>query len=118
MRKDFRPSQTQLSYLNTDIYSHLEEMGENVMEYEYIISSIDWYNWDDNPRWFVHISRLVRGVKKGYIEVDMICDTGGGPDCPLGIVSMEWADHGYPCISTQIAYFGEEDEYIIEGQQD
>ena len=48
----------------------------------------------------------------------MICDAGGGPDCPLGIVSMEWADHGYPCISTQIAYFGEEDEYIIEGQQD
>jgi hypothetical protein len=113
MNKNFRPSQTQLDYLNTDILSHLEEMGENVMENEYIISSIDWYNWDENPRWFVHISRLVRGVKKGYIEVDMICDTGGGDENPLGIISMEWADHGYPCISTQIVVMGEDDEYEI-----
>jgi hypothetical protein len=113
MTQDFRPSQVQLDYLNVDMIPHLEKLGIDVENYEYDIQTIDWYNWDNKPRWFVHISKYsALGKKVGYVEVDIYCNGYNGEDYPLGDISIELADHGFPCIATTVVQF-EDGEYII-----
>jgi hypothetical protein len=112
MRQDFRPTQEQLDYLNIDMIPFLEELGCDVNNNEYYIRSIDWYNWDDKPRWFVNIGifNITDWKQAGYIEVDMDCEAWNGPDHPMGIESVEYAGHGFPCISTTIAQLNKETE--------
>ena len=116
MTIDFRPSQVQLDYLNVDMLPHLERLGCDIENKEYFIKHIDWYNWDDKPRWFVHIGvfDVVNWKPAGYIEVDMDCESWNGPEHPMGIESVEYAGHGFPCISTTVARLDiGTDEYII-----
>ena len=116
MTIDFRPSQVQLDYLNVDMLPHLERLGCDIENKEYFIKHIDWYNWDDKPRWFVHIGvfDIVNMVSAGYIEVDMDCEAWNGPDHPMDIESVEYAGHGFPCSSTTVAILDiGTDEYII-----
>lgn len=116
MTKDFRPSQIQLEYLNKDMLTHLENLGCDMYRNEYFIKSIDWYNWDDNPRWFVHIGifDVIDMKERGYVEVDMYCDAYNGPENCMSIERVEFANHGYPCISTTIARLDKQtDDYTI-----
>jgi hypothetical protein len=115
MREDFRPSQVQLDYLNVDIVSHLENLGIDVENYEYEIQAIEWYNWDDKPRWFVHISKYsALGTKVGYVEVDLYGEDWNGGENPFGIELVELAGHGFPCIATTVVSIIDGD-YVIEG---
>ncbi len=118
MTKDFRPSQVQLDYLNVDIIPHLEKLGMDIENYEYQISSISWYNWDDKSRWFVFISKYSPlGTKVGYTEVDLYGDGWNGSETPFGIELIEIAGHGYPCSAIEVAKYNSElnngDEYEI-----
>jgi hypothetical protein len=116
MRQDFRPTQEQLDYLNIDMIPFLEELGCDVNNNEYYIRSIDWYNWDDKPRWFVNIGifNITDWKQAGYIEVDMKCEAYNGADYPMAIEIIKYAGHGFPCISTRIAKLDTESEqYII-----
>ena len=116
MTQDFRPTQQQIEYLNQDMLPFLEQLGCDIHSNEYCIKFIEWYNWDDKPRWFVHIGvfDVVNWKSAGYIEVDMDCQAYNGPEHPMAIESIKMAGHGFPCISTNIAKLNQEtEEYII-----
>jgi hypothetical protein len=54
-------------------------LGLNTQEYEWYINNIIWYDWDNNPRWFVNISKFSPlGTKVGYVEIDMWPKIGMG----------------------------------------
>jgi hypothetical protein len=119
MRQDFRPTQVQLDYLNTDMIPFLVELGCDVNNIEYYIRYIDWYDWDDKPRWFVNIGIFkIPDGRQGYIEVDMKCEAYNGSDYPIAIESIEYAGHGFPCISTRIAHLDKESEQYIISKND
>jgi len=116
MTQDFRPTQEQIEYLNVDMLPFLEQLGCDVDNKEYFIKSIEWYNWDDTPRWFVHIGILdfQNAKSSGYVEVDMDCEAWNGSEHPMSIESVVMAGHGFPCVATSIAQFDKEtDTYII-----
>ena len=117
MKSNFRPSEVQLDYLNQDMLPYLKELGMDVEKYEWNIGSINWYNWDNKPRWFVLIKKYeVIGQFKyvGYIEVDIDCTDWNGSDNPLGIESIEYAGHGYPCSAIEVAKEVDGDYVICE----
>ena len=117
MTRDFRPTLSQVDYLNIDMQDHLEELGLDVHNKDYSVRWIVWYNWDDKPRWFVYldIHDLITHEKKGYIEVDMYVEAYNGPEYPMGIEKIEIANHGYPCSSVPVVGFSrEEGWYFIE----
>ena len=116
MNKDFRPSSIQIDYLNEDILPFLGEMGMDLEKFGYEIKSIDWYNWDNDGRWFVNLSKvdMMNGKYLGYIEVDVKAYDWNGEKNPMEVRSVELAGHGYPCSSIQILKgFTEEGEYSI-----
>ncbi len=116
MTKDFRPSELHLNYLNDDMLPFLEEIGLDTKNFIWEIRSIVWYNWDNQPKWFVNISKVdpTSFKKVGYIEVDMEVGGYGGYNSPLTIFLLKLAEHGYPCNSIEIAVCVD-GEYIIEG---
>jgi hypothetical protein len=103
MRQDFRPTETQMKYFDEDLMQRLIDNGI-IREDEYAtVNSIDWYNWDNDPRWFVHVLLFnEHGDRRGYVEVDVWAMDWNGPDQPMGIEDVKEAGHGYPCISTQV----------------
>lgn len=114
MKQNYRPTTEGLSYFEQDLTKMMiEELGFR-NDNEYIVKSIDWYDWDDSPRWFVHIH--IWGVEdgkwgnKGYVELDVY---GYGGDETLSIEKIEHAGHGYPCISTTVANQSDEGEWEI-----
>lgn len=116
MTQDFRPSAIQLEYLNVDIQEHLERLGFDTVNNEYSIRTIEWYNWDNKPRWFVFLDifDVNKGIKKaGYVEVDVYADGWNGPDHPMGIELVEIAGHGYPCSAVSVVSF-EDGDYVIQ----
>jgi hypothetical protein len=115
MRQDLRPTIEQVEYLNTDMVPHLAELGLDTTNTEYSIRWIVWYNWDNNPRWFVYldIHDVVSFKKVGYVEVDMYVEAWNGPEHPMGIDKIEIANHGYPCSSVAVVSFKDGD-YIVE----
>jgi len=115
MKSNFRPSEVQVDYLNQDMLPYLEKMGFDIENYEWNIASINWYNWDNNPRWFVLIKKYeVRNQFKyvGYVEVDIDCDDWNGSESPLGIESIKIAGHGYPCSAIEVVR-EEDGDYVI-----
>ena len=104
MREDFRPSETQMRYFDEDLMRRLIDNGI-INEDEYTtVNSIDWYNWDNKPRWFVHVLLFnEHGDRRGYVEVDVDVVDWNGPDHPMGIEEVKVAGHGYPCNSTTVA---------------
>jgi len=86
--------------------SHLEELGCDIENFQWEIGSINWYDWDGKPRWFTLIRKYEMsgtGKKVGYIEVDIDCEAWNGSENPLGIESIKFAGHGYPCSSIEVA---------------
>jgi hypothetical protein len=115
MEKSFRPTIQQMEYFNVDLVNKLIE-NEIIRESEDgMVNSIDWYDWDNDPRWFVHVSLYnERGERQGYVEVDVWVNSGNGGDNPIGIEKVEIAGHGYPCSSVTIVRWDKEiDDYII-----
>jgi hypothetical protein len=116
MTQDFRPSAIQLEYLNVDIQEHLERLGFNTQNNEYNIRTINWYNWDNNPRWFVFLDIFDLNTcskKVGYVEVDVYAEDWNGPGNPMGIELVEIPGHGYPCNCIPVVSF-EDGDYVIE----
>ena len=111
MREDFRPDTDQLSYFDRDLMEELQRQGI-VREDQYTaINSIDWYDWDEDPRWFVHVLLFnERGEKFGYVEVDVYFS----PSTYLQVDRVSLAGHGYPCNSTQVVQWDREiDEWVV-----
>ena len=110
MREDFRPDADELSYFDQALMEALQKQGI-IREDQYTsINSIDWYNWDEDPRWFVHLHVFnERFEKTGYIEVDVYF-----PSTYLQVDRVSLAGHGYPCISTTVVQWDREiDEWVI-----
>ena len=120
MREDFRPTLTQMNYFDQDLSTKMKEQGIIRDDEDTMISSIEWYNWDNNPRWFVHaIIYNEKGGRRGYVEVDVWADAWNGPDNPMGIEEVKVAGHGYPCIATTIVQWDKETDYwIIVGEEE
>jgi len=117
MTKDFRPTIEQVEYLNVDMQCHLEELGFDVVNKEYCIRWIVWYNWDEKPRWFAYLDifDFATMKKAGYVEVDIYAEAWNGPTQSMGIDKIEIAGHGYPCISVPVVGFNkQEGDYYIE----
>jgi hypothetical protein len=115
MREDFRPTMTQMNYFDVDLSAKMKEAGIIRDDEETMVRNIEWYNWDNDPRWFVHVMLFnERGERRGYVEVDAwVVDWNGG-DNPMGIEEVKLAGHGYPCISTTVVQFNKEtDDWII-----
>ena len=112
MDKDFIPTQEQLQYFDQDLMEYLQEAGIIQETQLSTINSIDWYDWDEDPRWFIHVSLYnENGKKEGYVEVDM----WGGADTCIYIDKVQIAGHGYPCASKRIVEWDYEiDEWIIK----
>jgi hypothetical protein len=103
MREDFRPSETQMYYFDQDLTTRMKELGMIQGDEDGMVNSIDWYNWDNKPRWFVHVLLFTeRGDRRGYVELDVDAVDWNGPDHPMGIENVEVAGHGYPCNSTTV----------------
>ena len=116
MEKSFRPTMQQMEYFNVDLVRKLIDKGI-IGEYEDgMVNSIDWYNWDNDPRWFVYMVLYnERGERRGYVEVDVWAYSWNGGDNPIGIEKVEIAGHGYPCSSVTIVKWDKGiDDYIIE----
>ena len=115
MREDFRPSETQMYYFDQDLTTRMKELGIINDDEDAMVNRIEWYNWDDRPRWFVNVFIYnERGERRGYVEVDVWAVDWNGPDHPMGIENVEVAGHGYPCISTTVAQLdGFNEEWVI-----
>ncbi len=104
MKQNYRPTLQGLDYFEKDLTQiMIDKLGfEN--DNEYFIKGIDWYDWDENPRWFVmvHIWGAEDGKwkKKGYCELDVYGYEGAET---LSIERVDMAGHGYPCNSTLVA---------------
>jgi len=112
MRRDFRPTEEQLNYFDQDLMEELQRQGIIKEDQYTTINSIDWYDWDEDPRWFVHVLIFnERGDKFGYVEVDVYFS----PSTYLQVDSVSLSGHGYPCQSTTIAQWNKEtDTWYIE----
>lgn len=115
MKKDFRPSIIQMNYLDEDLMIKMQEQGI-IREDEYTtITGIDWYDWDNDGRWFVHASIYNElGEKRGYVEVDVWVYSWNGDENPMGIEKVEIAGHGWPCSGVSVVNIDKEtDDWII-----
>jgi hypothetical protein len=115
MREDFRPSETQMYYFDQDLTSRMKELGMIHEAEDAMVNCIEWYNWDDRPRWFVNVFIYnERGERRGYVELDVDVVDWNGPDHPMGIEDVKIAGHGYPCMSTTVAQWDRAiDEWVI-----
>jgi len=116
MREDFRPSETQMHYFDQDLTTRMKELGMIQGDEDGMVNSIDWYNWDNKPRWFVHVLLFTeRGDRRGYVELDVRAVDWNGPDHPMGIENVEVAGHGYPCNSTTVVQWDRStEEWVIQ----
>jgi hypothetical protein len=104
LSQNFRPSLEGLDYFENDLSEiMINQLGMSNQQ-EYTIKSIDWYDWDNSPRWFVmvHIyGRSDKGWGKvGYTELDVYAYESGDE---VHIDRVEIPGHGYPCSSTLVA---------------
>jgi hypothetical protein len=116
MTRDFIPTHEQLSYFDEDLMRELQRQGIVQEDHYTTINSIDWYNWDDDPRWFVNVATYDdRLDKTGYVEVDVYFD----PCQYISVDRVSLAGHGYPCQSTTIAQWNKEtDTWDIEKEEE
>jgi hypothetical protein len=116
MREDFRPTMTQMNYFDQDLSTKMKEQGIIRDDEETMVNSIDWYNWDNDSRWFVYVLLFnERGERRGYVEVDVWAMDWNGPEHPMGLEDVRVAGHGYPCISTQVVKLDKStDDWIIQ----
>ena len=116
MTEDFRPTKEQIEYFDKDLMEELQRQGIIREDQFTSINSIDWYNWDNDPRWFVHLHVFnERFEKTGYIEVDVYFS----PSTYLPVDRVSIAGHGYPCIATTVVQWDKEtDEWSIEGEEE
>lgn len=119
--KQFRPSQQQLVYFYDDIVNKIHEEYPHYIKYDLWLTSIFYYEWEENPRWFVSVQCYEydggRGKKGPLLELDVYLDISNamcGSDIPIYVEKIEDAGHGFPCISIEIAtYNTEKDEFDI-----
>ena len=111
MTEDFRPTQEQIEYFDRDLMEELQRQGIIREDQFTSIHSIEWYNWDENPRWFVHATTFnERGEKSGYVEVDVYFT----PATYIPVDRVSLAGHGYPCMATTVAQWDRAiDEWVI-----
>lgn len=116
MREDFRPTEIQMHYFDQDLTSRMKELGMIRGDEEGMVNSIDWYKWDDRPRWFVHVNIYnEKGGRRGYVELDVDAVDWNGPDYPLCIEDVKIAGHGYPCNSTTVVQWDRStEEWVIQ----
>ena len=103
--RDFRPSVQGLDYFESDLFDKMYEMGHPA-DCEMIVNSIDYYDWDNDARWFVmvHIYGLKADGsfgKTGYVEFDVYVNCLN--DEEVSIEKVELPGHGYPCSGITIA---------------
>ena len=112
MTEDFRPTQEQINCFDSDLMEELQRQGIIREDQFTTINIIEWYNWDEDPRWFVNVTVFnERGEKSGYVEVDVYFT----PSTYIPVDRVSLAGHGYPCISTTVVEWDREiDEWIIK----
>ena len=111
MKREFRPTEEQMWTFTTDLELKLQELGIIAPDHFIGINGMVWYDWDNDPRWFINVD-MFEGPGKaiGYVEVDCwpYLDTIISPS------KVEVASHGYPCQSTEVVHWNQHtDTWVI-----
>lgn len=118
--KDLKPTDDEVGnlegHINEELLNKNNERGKDM-----IVTSIHYFNWDEKPRWFIHMvnedwfmkqyakqqGRDTSKYHPKYVEVICYPEMNGGGNCfPC---ELGYASHGWPCMSVEVWKFKEEE---------